>query len=96
MGRPGRIPNRGDVPPSIVARLLGLSAADFERLLPELTHRNFPKPDPTTGHFCIEAVDRWRFGRYPALFPMLTVAPTAIDAQAVFDDRLRQMGEGGG
>jgi hypothetical protein len=96
MARAPRIPDRGDVPSSTVARLLGLSLADFKRLLPDLGRRNFPKPDPTTGHFCIEAVDRWRLGRHPTLFPMLTAAATAIHAGSVFDDRLRRMGEGDG
>jgi hypothetical protein len=91
MTRPRRIPERGDIPPASVAELLGLTVADFERLLPQLHQRNFPKPDPTTGNFCVEAVDKWRLGRHPKLFPMLTAAPTAIQADIVFDERLRRM-----
>ena len=91
MSRPARIPDRGDVPPSIVAQRLGLALADFDRLRPELESRGFPPPDPTTGRYCIEAVDRWRLHRHPRLFPELTVAPGAVHAFAVFDDRLRAM-----
>ena len=57
--------------------------ADFERVLPQLNERDFPKPDPTTGNFCIEAIDKWRLRRHPSLFPMLTTTPTAIHAEAV-------------
>jgi len=91
MGRPANIPERGDVAPSTVAQRLGLALADFERLLPELESRGFPQSDPTTGRFCIEAVDRWRLRRHPKLFPELTVAPGPVHASAVIDDRLRAM-----
>ena len=91
MGRPARIPDRGDVAPAIVAQRLGLPLPDLERLRPELEARNFPKPDPTTGRYCIEAVDRWRLRRHPALFPELTAAHAAAHAGVVVDDRLRAM-----
>jgi hypothetical protein len=91
MGRPVRIPDRGDVPPGLAAQRLGLALADFERLQPELQARGFPNSDPTTGRYCIEAVDRWRLRRHLSLFPELTHAPAAIHAAAVIDDRLRAM-----
>jgi hypothetical protein len=96
MTRPRRLPERGDVPPSTVAQLLGIALADFERLLPQLNERDFPKPDPTTGNYCIEAVDKWRLSRHPTLFPMLTAVPTAIHAGAVFEERLRRVEQGSG
>jgi hypothetical protein len=97
MGRPAHIPERGDVPPGAVAQRLGLVLDDFERLRTELESRDFPLPDPTTGRYCIEAVDRWRLRRHPKLFPELTAAPGAVHASAVFEDRLRAMqGAGGG
>jgi hypothetical protein len=91
MSRPLRIPDRGDVPPGAVAQRLGLSLADFEAYRPELERRGFPLPDPTTGRYCMEAVDRWRLRRHLNLFPELTVAPGAVHAAVVVDDRLRAM-----
>jgi hypothetical protein len=92
-----RIPDRGDVLPSAVAQRLGLPLGEFERLRSELELRGFPQPDPTTGRYCIEAVDRWRLRRHLKLFPELTVAPGAVHASVVVDDRLRAMeGVGGG
>jgi hypothetical protein len=96
MTRPCRIPDRGDVAPSIVAARLGLSLPEFEAQRHDLKRRGFPEPDETTGRYCIEAVDRWRLRRHASLFPELTWAPAALHARSVFDDRLRRMGEGGG
>jgi hypothetical protein len=90
MSRPRRIPSRGDVTASTVAELLGLSVANFETFLAALRERKFPDPDPTTGLYCIEAVERWRLMRYPQLFPELTTAPAAAHAEAVFDGRMRR------
>jgi hypothetical protein len=91
MSRPPRIPDRGDVTAALVAQRLGLSAADFEAWRPELERRGFPAPDSTTGCYCIEAVDRWRLRRHTNLFPELTGEPRAVHADAVFDERLRQL-----
>jgi hypothetical protein len=90
MSRPARIPDRGDVPPGAIAQLLGLLLDDFERCRSDLERRGFPCPDPTTGRYCIEAVDRWRLRRFPRLFPELTASPAAVDAGAVFEQRMRQ------
>src|SRR5579862_942064 len=91
MSRRRHIPERGDVAASAIADLLGLSVAEFEVRRAALRERGFPEPDPTTGLYCIEAVDRWRLRRHPRLFPELTTAPGAVHASAVFDDRLRAM-----
>ena len=92
MTRPRRIPARGDVATSVVvAELLGLSVSEFEARRPELRERGFPEPDPTTGLFCIEAVDRWRLRRHARLFPELTTAPAAAHAEAVFSERLGRL-----
>jgi hypothetical protein len=91
MSRRARIPDRGDVPPAAAAQRLGMSLADFEARRPELERRGFPEADPTTGRYCIEAVDRWRLRRFPRLFPELTMSPAAVDARTVIDDRLRAM-----
>jgi hypothetical protein len=90
MSRPARIPDRGDVPPTAAAQRLGMSLADFEAHRGELERRGFPEADPTTGRYCIEAVDRWRLRRFPRLFPELTASPAAVDAGAVFEQRMRQ------
>jgi hypothetical protein len=90
MSRPRRIPARGDVTASAVAELLGLSASGFEARRAELRGRDFPDADPTTGLYCIEAVDRWRLRRHPRLFPELTSVPAAAHAEAVFDGRMRR------
>jgi hypothetical protein len=90
MSRPRRIPYRGDVEPALVAELLGLSLTEFKARLKVLGARKFPDPDPTTGLYCIEAVDRWRLRRHPNLFPELTSAPNAAHADAVFAERLRR------
>jgi hypothetical protein len=94
MSRPTKIPDRGDVAPAAVAQRLGLSPPDLERVRPELESRGFPKADPTTGKYCMEAVDRWRLKRHAALFPELTAASAAVHAGAVFEERLRLLGEG--
>jgi hypothetical protein len=89
--RPRRIPQRGDVAAGIVAELLGLSLPDFEARCPLLHDRGFPEPDPTTGLYCVEAVDRWRLRRHPKLFPELTTTPAAAHAEAVFTERMRRL-----
>ena len=75
----------------MVAELLGLSLVDFKARQSALRARNFPEPDPTTGLYCIEAVDRWRLRRHPSLFPELTAAPAAAHAEAVFAERMRRL-----
>jgi len=90
MSRPRHIPARGDVTAAAVADLLGLSLSDFMARDQTLRARGFPEPDPTTGLYCIEAVDRWRLRRHPTLFPELTTAPAAAHAGAVFDQRIRR------
>jgi hypothetical protein len=91
MSRPRAIPERGDVTPSIVAARLGLSLSDFESKCAALLERGFPPPDPTTGCYCIEAVDRWRLRRHAMLFPELTTTPTAAHAGAVFNERIARL-----
>jgi hypothetical protein len=91
MSRPRCIPARGDVAAGVIAELLGLSLTDFVARRAALYDRKFPRPDPTTGLYCIEAVERWRLLRHPQLFPELTAAPTAAHAGAVFDERLRRL-----
>lgn len=91
MSRPRRIPLRGDVAAPAVAELLGLSLSEFEARQPKLRERDFPAADPTTGLYCVEAVDRWRLRRHSRLFPELTAAPSAAHAETVFGERLRRL-----
>jgi hypothetical protein len=92
MARSPRIPERGDVPKAVVAQRLDLTIADFDSCRMELEKRGFPEPDKTTGRYCIEAVDRWRLRRHSRLFPELTSAVGAVDASAVFDERMERLG----
>lgn len=58
----------GDVPATEAARRLGLTIEAFNLALPNLVARGFPKPDPDTRNFDIEAIDAWRRRRNPHLF----------------------------
>ncbi|MFH6783040.1 MULTISPECIES: hypothetical protein [Methylobacterium] len=61
----------GDIPAEKVARRLHLTPAQFDAVRPRLFIRGFPRPDPDTGMYCLEAIDRWRHLRHPSLFPEL-------------------------
>jgi hypothetical protein len=52
-----------DVPPYKAARRLHLTLDKFKRVLPELTQRGFPQPDPTTGNYFLPDIDRWMESR---------------------------------
>jgi hypothetical protein len=54
----------GDVPPEKAARRLHLTLARFNELQPNLRKRGFPAPDPDTGMFDLEEIDRWRRARH--------------------------------
>lgn len=61
----------GDVPIEKAARRLHLTEAQFREKIPRLLARGFPMPDPDTGMFDLEAIDRWRHNRHPHLFSEL-------------------------
>jgi hypothetical protein len=82
--------NPGDVPAVKAARRLHLTLEEFQAQLPELIRRGFPPADPTTNMFCLEAIDAWRFGRYPQLLG-LTGNHVARDAREVAGDRIKRM-----
>ncbi|GGC90831.1 hypothetical protein GCM10010994_55780 [Chelatococcus reniformis] len=75
----------GDIPPEKAARRLHLTAAEFRDALPRLLARGFPAPDPTTGMFDLEAIDRWRHARHLRLFPELTAAAPPAEPPRVND-----------
>jgi hypothetical protein len=64
-----KLPPGGDVPPITAARRMGLSLDAFREALPKLVSRGFPQADETTGNFDLDAIDAWRRGRNPHLFP---------------------------
>lgn len=80
-----------DVPALAAARRMGLTEAEFARLLPQLEARGFPRPDPTTRRFDLDAIDEWRRRRHPNLF--LTAPEQARDARAVVRSRLEALGK---
>ena len=47
----------------------------------ELFERGFPRPDPTTGMYDLDEIDRWRAERH--LKATLTPAETVCDAPSI-------------
>ncbi|UEM08628.1 hypothetical protein J4G43_028125 [Bradyrhizobium barranii subsp. barranii] len=78
----------GDVPPEKAARRLHLTLDRFNELLPRLQARGFPPPDPDTGMFDLEQIDRWRKDRH-GTDPALTGRPDTAQPTAP----ARSMGE---
>jgi hypothetical protein len=83
----------GDIPAEKVARRLHLTPAQFESVRPRLFMRGFPRPDPDTGMYCLEAIDRWQYLRHPSLFPELAAgseAPTPAAPKVDLVERARE------
>lgn len=70
-----KLPPGGDCPPEAAARRIWLSLEKFREQLPELHERGFPRADPTTGNYDIEAIDAWRKARHPHLFQSGQLTP---------------------
>ncbi|GEP12292.1 hypothetical protein [Methylobacterium gnaphalii] len=68
-----------DVPAHAAARRLGLTEGDFARMADRLYRRGFPRPDPDTGNYDLDAIDQWRKLRNRNLFG-LSDGPVARDA----------------
>jgi hypothetical protein len=85
-----KLPTGGDVPIDIAARRMAMTLQEFELKLDALRARGFPAPDPDTGKFDLDAIDKWRRARHPQLFPAdrLTVGQGALDAKDVVRTRL--------
>ncbi len=81
----------GDITPGQAAQRLGLSLRAFNLALPELQKRGFPGPDPTTGNFDFQAIERWRQDRHRTYKPN---AFEADDAGAVVQARLAALARG--
>lgn len=89
----------GDVPPEKAARRLHLTLAEFDAVKERLFARKFPRPDPDTGNYDLEAVDRWRKLRIGVkhLFPELTEAdpPKDPEPKKGLGERFRDVQERG-
>jgi hypothetical protein len=72
----------GDISPAAAARRIGLTEEKFRTVLPKLLQRGFPASDETTGNFCLEAIDRWRFKRFPHLFQLTQAEEPSDDREA--------------
>jgi hypothetical protein len=75
-----------DVPADIAARRLGTSLAEFNAVKANLFARGFPQPDPDTGNYDLDAINRWCDARHPHLFASAPMG--ARDASTVVRDRI--------
>jgi hypothetical protein len=82
-----------DVPAAQAARRLGLELSEFDSRLPALLARGFPAPDPDTGHYDLQAIDRWCDSRHAHLFGEAS-AMQARDASAVAKGRIAELRRG--
>ena len=89
-----RIPP-GDITDREAADRMGIAPADFAAVLPNLIERGFPKPDPDTGNFDLDAIDAWRKLRHPHLFNSPDYSMGARDASTVAQDRIAAASRGG-
>lgn len=74
MLRPSEVRYRVDpsfAPAAKVARKLHLTESQFRECEVRLYARGFPRPDPDTGMYHLEAIDRWAKRQRPDLFPEL-------------------------
>jgi hypothetical protein len=82
-----------DVPAEAAARRLGLTLDEFNGKFPNLIARGFPGPDPDTGNFDMQAIDRWCNARHPHLFSD-AAGMQARDASTVARARIEAMRTG--
>jgi hypothetical protein len=80
----------GDVPDYVAARRMGMAPEAFKTALPNLIARGFPKADPTTGNFDLDAIDAWRKTRHPHLYAGRGEFG-ARDASTVAQDRIAEL-----
>jgi hypothetical protein len=85
----------GDVPERYAAERMGMSLEEFNSVLANLTARGFPKRDPDTGNYDLDAIDAWRRARHPHLFSGRGEFG-AIDASTVARDRIAALRGGRG
>lgn len=81
-----------DVPLAMAARRLHLTLAQFDLVKNALYDRGFPRPDPTTAMFDLEAINAWMDRRSHLTAPGgLTPQRSASNAQEVYGDRARRL-----
>ena len=78
---------QGDASEKVAAQRMGMTLEAFRTALPNLIARGFPKPDPDTGNFDLDAIDAWRRLRHPHLYGGREEFG-ARDASTVVADRL--------
>lgn len=71
------------VPPQVAARRLGLTLAQFQDAVGTMRQSGFPLPDPVTGHYDLEAIDRYIERRNPELFGMVTSGEAVTDHNVI-------------
>jgi hypothetical protein len=82
------LPLLGDGPAVEAARMMGLGAKEFEKLLPQYLARKFPAPDDVSGLFDLDAIVHWRMKRHAELYD-LTGSDEARDAKYLVEDRIK-------
>lgn len=80
--------NPGDVPASMAAKRMGLTVDAFTAALPNLIERGFPRPDPDTANFDLDAIDQWRRLRHVHLYGGAGNEFGARDASTVAQERI--------
>ena len=81
-----------DVPVEKAARRLGLTLDAFTRIREELFTRGFPRPDATTGHYDLVAIDAWMDARSNT--DALTGGSKPRNAGDVFIERAARLNDG--
>ena len=71
------------VPAQAAARRLGLTLAQFEGSLDAMRQFGFPLPDPVTGHYDLEAIDRYVERRNPDYFGAVTSGEAVTDHNVI-------------
>src|SRR5260221_8337150 len=84
----------GDIPAPAAAQRMGMTQEAFAMALPNLVARGFPKSDPDTGNFDLDAIDAWRRSRHAHLFAGRAEFG-ARDASTVAQDRIAAASRGG-
>jgi hypothetical protein len=87
-----QIPPGGEVPDRVAAHRMGMTLKKFTAMLPNLIARGFPKADPDTGNFDLDAIDIWRRKRHRHLYREDDQVG-ARDASTVVQDRLARLKE---
>jgi hypothetical protein len=82
---------QGDGSEKAAAQRMGMTLDAFRAALPDLYARGFPKPDPTTDNFDLDAIDTWRRLRHAHLYGGREEFG-ARDASTVVADRLAALG----